>query len=152
MHSIITLKWRYNAFLNSSSTNKKGLAIQINNNFEFTLVKLIVDDKGDYMILQLKMNDQTITLINLHSPNNDDPAFYDRARAARKSIRSQNLILVGDWNFVLNPELDSQNYNHTNNSKCREKVTDLTNELSLVDIWRELNAKCKRFKRNDHEN
>ncbi|WP_419595708.1 reverse transcriptase domain-containing protein, partial [Thiolapillus sp.] len=45
----------------------------------------------------------------------------------------------------LNPELDSQNYKHTNNPKCREKVIDLTNELSLVDIWRELNAQCKRF-------
>ena len=97
------------------------------------------------MILQLKMNDQTITLINLHSPNNDDPAFYDRVRGAIKSIRNQELIVAGDWNLVLNPELDSQNYKHTNNPKCREKVIDLTNELSLVDIWRELNAQCKRF-------
>ncbi|WP_419593383.1 reverse transcriptase domain-containing protein, partial [Thiolapillus sp.] len=145
MHSIITSKWGYKAFFNSSSSNKKGLAILINNNFEFTFVKLIVDDKGDYMILQLKMNDQTITLINLHSPNNDDPAFYDRVRGAIKSIRNQELIVAGDWNLVLNPELDSQNYKHTNNPKCREKVIDLTNELSLVDIWRELNARCKRF-------
>ncbi|WP_419592226.1 reverse transcriptase domain-containing protein [Thiolapillus sp.] len=145
MHSIITSKWGYKAFFNSSSSNKKGLAILINNNFEFTFVKLIVDDKGDYMILQLKMNDQTITLINLHSPNNDDPAFYDRVRGAIKSIRNQELIVAGDWNLVLNPELDSQNYKHTNNPKCREKVIDLTNELSLVDIWRELNAQCKRF-------
>ena len=145
MHSIITSKWGYKAFFNSSSSNKKGLAILINNNFEFTFVKLIVDDKGDYMILQLKMNDQTITLINLHSPNNDDPAFYDRVRGEIKSIRNQELIVAGDWNLVLNPELDSQNYKHTNNPKCREKVIDLTNELSLVDIWRELNAQCKRF-------
>ena len=76
----------------------------MNNNFEFTFVKLIVDDNGDYMVLQLKMSDQTITLINLNSPNNDDPAFHDRVRRAIKSIRSQELILAGDWNLVLNPE------------------------------------------------
>ena len=46
---------------------------------------------------------------------------------------------------MLNPELDSQNYKHINKPKCREKVIDMTNELSLVDIWRELNARCKRF-------
>ena len=91
------------------------------------------------------MNDQTITLINLDSPNNDDPAFCDRVRGAIKSIRSQELILAGDWNFVLYPELDSQNCKHTNNPKCREKVLDLTKEFSLVDIWRELNGQCKRF-------
>ena len=62
-----------------------------------------------------------------------------------KNTRSQELILTGDWNLVLNPELDSQNYNHINNPKCREKVIDMTNELSLVDIWRERNARCKRF-------
>ena len=50
------------------------------------------------------MNDQTITLINLDSPNNDDPAFCDRVRGAIKSIRSQELILAGDLNLVLNPE------------------------------------------------
>ena len=144
MHSIITSKWGYKAFFNSFSSNKKGLAIQKNNNFEFTVVRLIVDDKGDYMILQLKMNDQTITLINLHNLN-DDPAFYDRVRGAIKSIRNQELIVAGDWNLVLNPELDSQNYKHTNNRKCREKVIDLTNELSLVDIWGELNGQCRRF-------
>ena len=145
MHSIITSKWGYKAFFNSSASNKKGLAILINNNFQFTFVKLIVDDKGNYMILQLRMNDQTITLINLHSPNNDDPAFHDRVRRAIKSIRSQELILAGDWNFVLYPELDSQNCKHTNNPKCREKVLDLTKEFSLVDILRELNGQCKRF-------
>ena len=78
----------------------------MNNNFEFTFVKLIVDDNGDYMVLQLKMSDQTITLINLNSPNNDDPAFYDRVRGAIKSIRNQELIVAGDWNLVLNPVLD----------------------------------------------
>ena len=46
---------------------------------------------------------------------------------------------------MLNPELDSQNYKHINNPKCREKVIDMTNELPLVDISRELNARCKRF-------
>ena len=97
------------------------------------------------MLLQLKINDQTFTVVNLHSPNKDDPDFYDRVMGELKNTRSQELILTGDWNLVLNPELDSQNYKHINNPKCREKVIDMTNELSLVDIWRELNARCKRF-------
>ena len=97
------------------------------------------------MLLQLKINDQTFTLVNLHSPNKDDPDFYDRVTGELKNTRSQELILTGDWNLVLNPELDSQNYKHINNPKCREKVIDMTNEFSLVDMWRELNALCKRF-------
>ena len=145
IHSLITSKWGYKAYFNSCTSSKKGLAILINNNFEFTFVKLVTDDKGDFMLLQLKINDQTFTVVNLHSPNKDDPDFYDRVMGELKKTRSQELILTGDWNLVLNPELDSQNYKHINNPKCREKVIDMTNELSLVDIWRELNARCKRF-------
>ena len=77
----------------------------MNNNFEFTFVKLVTDDKGDFMLLQLKINDQTFTVVNLHSPNKDDPDFYDRVMGELKKTRSQELILTGDWNLVLNPEL-----------------------------------------------
>ena len=96
MRSIITSKWGHRAFVNSSSPNKKGLAILINNNLEFNFIKLIVYDKGNYMILQLKKSDQPITVTNLHSPNKDDPACYGRIRGAIKSINSQELILAGD--------------------------------------------------------
>ena len=140
IHSLITSKWGYKSYFNSCTSSKKGLAILINNNFEFTFVKLVTDDKGDFMLLQLKINDQTFTVVNLHSPNKDDPDFYDRVMGELKNTSSQELILTGDWNLVLNPVIHriikiliTQ----------REKVIDMTNELSLEDIWRELNARCK---------
>ena len=57
IHSVITSKWGYKAYLNSSTLTKKKkkkrLAILINNNFEFTFVNLVTDDKGDFMLLLL---------------------------------------------------------------------------------------------------
>ena len=35
----------------------------MNDNHEFSFVKLIFNDKGDYMLLQLNINDHTITLV-----------------------------------------------------------------------------------------
>ena len=55
------------------------------------------------MLLQLKINDQTFIVVNLHSPNKDDPDFYDRVMGELKNTSSQELILTGDWNRVLNP-------------------------------------------------
>ena len=93
IHSLVTSEWGYKAYFNSSTSSKKGLAILINNNFEFTFVKLVTDDKGDFMLLQLKINYQTFTLVNLHSPNKDDPDFCDRVMGELKNACSQELIL-----------------------------------------------------------
>ena len=92
-YSLVTSEWGYKAYFNSSTSSKKGLAILINNNFEFTFVKLVTDDKGDFMLLQLKINYQTFTLVNLHSPNKDDPDFCDRVMGELKNACSQELIL-----------------------------------------------------------
>lgn len=46
---------------------------------------------------------------------------------------------------MLSPGLESHYYKHKNNPKCREQVTDLTNELSLVTRWKAVNARGKRF-------
>ena len=47
--------------------NKQSI---VTGHFELTFVKLVTDDKGDFMLLQLKINDQTFTLVNFHSLNN----------------------------------------------------------------------------------
>ena len=103
IHSLITSKWGYKAYFNSSTLskkqkqkqNKKRLAILINNNFEFIFVNLVTGDKGDFMLLKLKINDQTFTLVNLRSSNKGDPDFYDRVMGELKNTRSQELILTG---------------------------------------------------------
>ena len=90
IHSLITSKWGYKTDFNSSTSSKKGLAILINNNFEFTFVKLVTDDKGVFMLLQLKINNQTFTLVNLHNSNKGDPDFYDRVMLKIKKHVAKN--------------------------------------------------------------
>ena len=46
-------------------------------------------------------------------------------------------ILVGDFNLVIDPEKDYQNYVNINNPKGREKVLEIMLEFDLVDCWRE---------------
>ena len=42
------------------------------------------------MLLQLKINDQTFTVVNLHSPNKDDPDFYDRVMGELRVYVAKN--------------------------------------------------------------
>ena len=36
-----------------------------------------------------------------------------------KEYQNHNIIIAGDWNLMLDPQLDSYNYKHINNPKAR---------------------------------
>lgn len=48
-------------------------------------------------------------------------------------------ILCGDFNLVLNPDVDTYNYISINNPKAREKLLEIMDDLQLVDYYRVLN-------------
>ena len=45
--------------------------------------------------------------------------------------------MVGDWNLLLEPEIDGTNYKNVNNQNARVEVCNMLGELNLYDIWRE---------------
>ena len=90
------------------------------------------------------MKDKDILLVNVYGPNRDTPAFYEELTEMVKEYQNHNIIIVGDWNLVLDPRLDSFNYKHINNPKAKESVENMF-KLGLTDIWREANPDCKRY-------
>ena len=61
-----------------------------------------------------------------------------------KEYQSHNIIIVGDWNLELDPQLDNYNYKHVNDPKAKESVENML-VLGLIDIRREANPDCKRY-------
>ena len=54
-------------------------------------------------------------------------------------------MTCGDFNLVLNPDIDYFNYLHVNNPNAREKVLEIIQERCLIDPFRELYPDLKRF-------
>lgn len=76
-------------------------------------------------------------LINLYGPNEDKPKFYKELRQKYKSFNNENIIMCGDWNFVINPDLDTNNYLHINKPRARKEVLDSIIEIDgFLDIYR----------------
>jgi exonuclease III len=90
---------------------------------------------------------EDFVLVNLYGPNRDSPQFYEGIInwLSRIDTHSSNIIVVGDWNLVLDPELDYDHYKHINNPKSVEVVKNMMEVFCLCDIWRESNDNCKRF-------
>ena len=74
--NIIRAEWGYKVLFNSYTSQSRGVAIFIKNNFDFTLHNSYSDQSGNILILDIEIDQHRLTLANIYGPNNDDPTFY----------------------------------------------------------------------------
>ena len=118
----IRAEWGYECYFSNFSSQSRGVAILLNNNFDFKIRKIIRDKNGNFLIVNLDMLDEKITLINVYGPNRDTPDFYLSIKNKIIENNLTNIIWGGDWNLVLNPNLDLMNYRNNNNQRAQETV------------------------------
>ena len=70
-------------------------------------------------------------------PNRDGPYFFKQLKQHILEAGNRNILMVGDWNLLLEPEIDGTNYKNVNNQNARVEVCNMLGELNLYDIWRE---------------
>ena len=71
----VTDLWNNEVYINGGKTNSRGVAILLNNNFEYEVLSCNKDENGNYLNLLIKLSAMTINLITLYGPNNDSPSF-----------------------------------------------------------------------------
>ena len=135
--TFIRTQWGFECFFNSYNSQSRGVAILLNNNFEYKIHKTLRDNNGNLIIVDIEINNKRISLINIYGPNRDSPEFYEQIGNMLKEQGNEVTIWTGDFNLVLNPDLDIKNYININNPKAREKVLDICEEFNLIDVWRE---------------
>ena len=140
---LIMNEWGYTAVLNSFSSNSRGVGIFFKNNFEFEIHRTFNDASGNIVLIDIEIFNRRITLVNIYGPNKDNPEFYCNVEKLVTNFGNIDVIVVGDWNLLLNPEIDGYNYKHLNNPKARLQVLQLMNNLNLFDVWREENEGVK---------
>ena len=72
---------------------------------------------GNFIIVDKSLDEHRITLANIYAPNNDEPSFFEKLENNIKFHGNINVIIVGDWNLLLDPSIDGKNYKHVNNKK-----------------------------------
>ena len=141
----IRSEWGYESYFASYNTQSRGVAILFNNTFDFKAKVIDSDKQGNFIIVNLKTLEQEFTLINIYGPNRDNPDFYLKIKQKIQDLNLTNIIWGGDWNLVLNPNLDLDNYRNVNNPKAQEAVIEVMDEFNLADIWREINPELLQY-------
>ena len=76
----------------------RGVLILLNNNFEHKVEKTNSDVNGKCIILDINIESEKFTLINLYGPNDGKQKFYKELRQKYRSLNNENVIMCGDWN------------------------------------------------------
>ena len=142
---MIRAEWGYEVFFKSFNSNSRGIAVFFKNNFEFKLNNVFKDSNGNVLLLDIEIEDKRITLATIYRPNDDDANFYEKLQNNIIKMGNDNIIVTGDFNLLLNPEVDGVNYKNINNPNARNQVIKLITELDLFDAYRCENSERRAF-------
>ena len=136
MESYLKNEWGYKIFMAGLTSNKRGVMVLLNNNFQHDISRIVTDPNGIFFILEITVKGKKITLVNIYGPNEDRSQFYSNIKQKIEDFGNDRAIICGDWNLIIDPDLDCENYKHINNPKARGVVKEFLEDLDYMDAYR----------------
>lgn len=59
---------------------------------------------------------------------------------------NESILICDEWNLVINPSVDLENYRYIYNQHARNKVLEFVEGFDLLDVWRENNKEKSKFR------
>ena len=144
INSLRTLS-KCECLISGKKTNSRGVAILFQHNFEYKLIDHGSDDNGNFLYVDINIGSISLRVINLYAPNTDTPSFFQDISSLIEENTLDHLLLCGDFNLVLSPEMDSSNYVSINNPRSREVLLDTINLHNLKDAFRHFHPNMRRY-------
>ena len=139
--NFVRAMWGYDLWVSGNSTNENGVAVLFNSTFEHKIHSVIKDPNGCFIIIDMDLRGKRTTLTNVYGPSvGDNPDFFENVFNLVNQLGNDLVIMGGDWNCILNPNLDARNYTNANNlrPRTRTKISDLMSDFDLVDVFRKM--------------
>ena len=127
--------WSGKCFHSYYTANSRGTTILMKASLSYDLISEEYSEDGNMVCIVCKINNNIFTLINLYGPNDDTPSFYKQVDKILQKYPQENVIIGGDFNFVIDRIQDS-NYENDNNVHAKKTFIKICEKHSLIDIWR----------------
>ena len=130
--------WGFTSFYSGIKSNSEGICILFDKSFKFDTKNINHIDivPGRLQVVDIKIEDKAIKIINIYGLNNDDTFLFDKLQSYISENEDSDFIIGGDFNTVLNTDIDKQNGRTDTHKKCRSKINDILNINELSDVWR----------------
>ena len=136
-------------------SNARGICVLVKHDFKGE-IKNVYSEQGGIIVFDMIDTGIEYTCVGLYAPNKDTPEFF-RTIEHEIECRSENRIIMGDFNLVLNESMDRSCNSNNNNKKAAIVVHELMSQHQLIDIWRIRNPQTREYTwhkggNNMHEN
>ena len=136
---------------NHGTTSSCGVMIILPENHDYEIECLYRDMNGRIVAIKVENNNDHVVIVNIYAPSaneNDKIIFANELLECLEDMMTHtnnfNLMIGGDLNLCLLPELDSYSGRNVN-SKYRSVIHGLIENYNLIDVWRTLNPELKRY-------
>ena len=92
--------------------------------------------EGRASLLEISLEGAKYCIANIYAPNNDDTSFLESVfQDIFGRTRDDYIILAGDWNTVLDNNLDKIGGNPTHgNRKCQTLLNNIISDWGLHEV------------------
>lgn len=138
-------QWGASIHFSHGESNSGGVAILLPHNQQYTFKQILADKKGRILILEMEIEDKNFILGNVYDKVDKQLNFLNILR--QMITKYSEIIIGGDFNVCLNPDLDKKGGREETESKYAKEVNVFQNDFLLVDIWRLRHPTLRRFTR-----
>ena len=134
------IEWGGEIISSHGQSNARGTAILFHPKLNFAILDKTIDSEGRMVCLRVKLQepDKIVIVCNVYAPNKDEPLFFEHLICAMDSTFQKDhddIILGGDFNLVINTEMDRNNSDYSNHHSL-EILKEFNDHCNLVDVWR----------------
>jgi len=143
-------EWGGKIYFSHGSHNSRGVAVVCKNGSNIDVKQIHRDNNGRIIIVNFVKNELHFVLTNIYAPNTEimQTNFYTDLKQIflDKTFEDNDKIIVGgDYNCVLNANLDKKGGNVKVKESVVKKINEIIDTFELVDIWRRLNPEVRRY-------
>ena len=133
-------QWGSKIWFSHGISQARGVAILFAKSLNYEIHNVITDEAGRYILLYCTIEKHKYLLSNIYALNVDDVQFIEKWMVEVKRFTPEYIILGGDFNFVMELDIDKQGGRSVTHSKSRDVLVSNMDVLDLVDAWRIYNT------------
>ena len=112
---------------------------------EWNVSQVECDENGRLLCAYVSTSSHKYVVCNIYAPNEDSEAFFNSMIEMIDLFPEQEkLILGGDFNLVMDPQLD-RNGSSANHKRALMVLNEYMERNNMCDIWRIRNATSRRY-------